>query len=193
MGSLYKKIQKVETLQRNIDHEIKIFKLGAGISCIQHCSECCKFPEIQATPLEFLPFAWHAFRLGQLDHWFNTLEKGNSAQQCIFYRDSSNSWGCQIYPVRGLICRLFGFSATINKNGQPQYGACRILKQQQPEKLDRIRQQIPQGLKIPVMAHQYRLLANIDPVTGNDFMPINKAIMKALEIIYFHFEYRECA
>lgn len=193
MNSLYQKIQKVETLQTVIDREIKAFKIGSGIDCLQHCSECCNYQEIMATPLEFLPFAWHAFKLGQLDYWFNELEKNSENHHCVFYCGDGNNWGCQIYPVRGLICRLFGFSAITDKTGKPVYGACKVLKQQKIDLVNKTRELVSKGARIPVMAHQYRRLASIDPVSGNEFLPINRAVKKSLEIIYFHFAYAACA
>ncbi|HNW10909.1 MAG TPA: hypothetical protein PKI71_06050, partial [Candidatus Rifleibacterium sp.] len=83
MITLYHKVQKIESLQKSIDKDTRIFKLSAGIDCEKHCAECCRYHDINATPLEFLPFAWHACRLGQLDQWFDQLEK-NESRQCIF-------------------------------------------------------------------------------------------------------------
>ncbi len=193
MNSLYQKIQKVETLQNSIDREIKIFKTNSGIDCPRHCSECCNYQDIMATPLEFLPFAWHAFKIGQLDYWFDELERSPDEQRCVFYRGDTQNWGCQIYPTRGLICRLFGFSAITDKTGKPVYGACKVLKQQKIDLVNKTRELISQRSRIPVMAHQYSKLASIEPVWGNELLPINQAIKKSLEIIYFHFAYAACA
>lgn len=192
MGSLYQKVQRIETLQKTIDREIRQFKLANAINCLQNCSECCRYNDIQATPLEFLPFAWHAYRLGQLEFWLEKLEN-TSDNQCVFYLNRQDSWGCTIYPVRGLICRLFGFSGSTDKNGKPVYGACRILKQSMPETIEKARERLKNGSRIPIISAFYRRLATIDPVTGNEFMPLNRAIKKALEIVYFHGIYRECA
>lgn len=192
MITLYHKVQKIESLQKSIDKDTRIFKLSAGIDCEKHCAECCRYNDINATPLEFLPFAWHAYKLGQLDQWFDQLEK-NESRQCIFAKLVDNCWGCSIYPARGFICRLFGFAASTDKNGQPVYGACRILKQKQPEKVARACKFVASGGRVPVMASYYRQLATIDPTLGNQFMPINDAIKKALEIVYFHLHYREAA
>lgn len=193
MESMYRAIQKVETMQKAVDHDIKLFKIKSGIDCCKHCSECCNFAEILATPLEFLPFAWHAFKIGQLDHWFNIVDQASPNSSCIFHRQQEGNWGCEIYPARGLICRLFGFSASTDKNGKPVYAACRTMKQQKSDLVNLTRDLVSNGAKIPIMANQYRKLASIDPVMGNNFLPINQAVKKALEIVYFHFEYSSCA
>ncbi len=192
MFTVYQKVQKIESLQKTIDKETMAFKHNAGIDCEKHCAECCRYHDINATPLEFLPFAWHSYRLGLLDQWFDRLENCESSQ-CIFASLIDGNWGCSIYPARGFICRLFGFSAATDKNGHPVFAACRVLKQKQPAMINNASQFVAGGGKIPIMASYYRRLAAIEPALGTQFMPINDAIRKALEIIYFHLHYRESA
>jgi Fe-S-cluster containining protein len=192
MISLYHKVQKIETLQKTIDKDIRAFKRHAGLDCELHCAECCRYEAIEATSIEFLPFAWHAYKLGMLDYWFDELEKGIGSN-CIFSRLDNNAWGCKIYPVRGFICRLFGFSATTDKNGRPVFAACRVLKNRQPEAISNAGMYINGGGKVPVMASYYRQLAAIEPSSGTRLVPINEAIKKALETVYFNLHYRESA
>lgn len=192
MLSLYHRIQKIESLQKVIDKNIKKCKIHTGIECLQHCAQCCSYQDITASPAEFLPFAWHAWRLGQLNQWFDELEK-HTDKICAFARFDEGEWGCRIYPSRGFICRLFGFSATSDKNGQPLFAACRVLRQNRPELVQRVTSYIDKGGKIPVIASYYRQLSAIEPRLGSEMLPINQAIKKALEIIYFHFSYSECA
>lgn len=190
MISIYQKIQKVETLHRQIDQEISRFKSRFAIDCIEHCSECCSYDQIQATPLEFLPFAYHTQRLGLIEQWYDELEK-HGGPLCFFRRLENHSWGCRIYPVRGVICRLFGFSATTDKLGHPIFAACRVLKSRVPDQVTRIREQIAHGGRIPVLSSYYRRLASIDQFLGNEFMPINLALKKSIEIVYFKMSYRD--
>ncbi|HNX75876.1 MAG TPA: YkgJ family cysteine cluster protein [Candidatus Rifleibacterium sp.] len=192
MISLYHKIQRIETLQQKINRDTKAFKNLAGINCDNHCAECCRYQDISATTLEFLPFAWHASKLGVLDYWFDKIEQ-HASSQCIFALTGTETWGCSIYPARGLICRLFGFSAVTDKNGLPVYGACRVLNQRQPAMVDQAQRVIAAGGKVPVMASYYRQLAAIDPLLGVQSFPINQAIKNALETVYFHLHYREAA
>ncbi|EKD82336.1 MAG: fe-S-cluster oxidoreductase [uncultured bacterium] len=192
MLSLYHRIQKIESLQKAVDKEVRQCKNHTGIECQQHCAQCCNYQDITASPAEFLPFAWHAWRLGLLDQWFDELEKHDSSI-CVFARFSEGSWGCRIYPARGLICRLFGFSATTDKNGHPLFAACRVLRQARPELVQQVTDYLARGGKIPIIAHYYQQLSAIEPALGREMLPINQAIKKALEIIYFHFSYRECA
>lgn len=192
MLSLYHRIQKIESLQKTIDKEVKQCKTHTGIDCLQHCAQCCGYHDITASPAEFLPFAWHAWRLGLLDQWFDELEK-HTDSTCAFAKFNEGAWGCSIYPARGLICRLFGFSATTDKNGRPLFAACRVLRQSRPELVQGVVSYLEKGGKIPIIAGYYRQLSAIEPKLTGEMIPINQAIKKAFEIIYFHFSYSECA
>jgi len=92
-----------------------------------------------------------------------------------------------------MICRLFGFAAITDKNGRPLFAACRPLKQSSPQIVQNVADYLTKGGKMPVIANYYRKLSAIEPGLGNEMMPINQAIKKALEVIYFHFAYSECA
>jgi hypothetical protein len=107
----------------------------------------------------------------------------------VFRKDHKDSWGCRIYPVRGLICRLFGFSAVTDKNNKPKFAACRIIKASKPENSLKVNEFVAKGGKIPIIPNLYRKLSAIDPGLGNEFLPINQAMKKALEIIYFNYIY----
>ncbi|HAE39710.1 MAG TPA: hypothetical protein DCG57_13915 [Candidatus Riflebacteria bacterium] len=192
MLSLYHRIQKIESLQKTVDKEVRQCKSHTGIECLQHCAHCCSYEDITASPAEFLPFAWHAWRLGLLDQWFDELDK-HDGTTCAFARLSEGAWGCKIYPARGLICRLFGFSATTDKNGKALFAACHTLRQHKPELVESVNAYLDRGGKIPIIARYYQQLSAIEPSLGREMLPINQAIKKALEIIYFHFSYRECA
>ncbi len=193
MLSLYQKIQRTESLQRSIDRDVRAFKIHFGLDCITNCSECCKNPEIIASPLEFLPFAWHANRLGQLEVWADKIEARLSSGVCVFYRQNENLWGCQIYPSRGFICRLFGFSAVLNKLSKPVYGSCRVLNKNMPDKIVRVNDSIASGAYVPVLPRYYQRLFAIDPTLSHDLMHINQAAQKAIELVWLYGSYRECA
>ncbi|GAB4280850.1 MAG: hypothetical protein Kow0029_25720 [Candidatus Rifleibacteriota bacterium] len=192
MITIFHKIQKVETLQKTIDQRISFFKKKVGLDCVKHCSECCFYEDIYATPLEFLPMAYHACKLGLLDTFFD-LAQSSTSKHCIFHRSEKDSWGCRIYPVRGLICRTFGFSAIRDKNGQPKLVACKVIKRTNPCEINRANQILQRKSMIPIMDIWYKRLAGIDHILGNEFLPLNEAIKKALEIIYFNFVYARTA
>ena len=49
-----------------------------------------------------------------------------SGPPCLFY-SPSYAGACSIYPVRPLICRLFGYSAVKDRSGGPLYRLCKHI------------------------------------------------------------------
>lgn len=177
-------------MQLRLDRDIALFKRNTGLKCAAGCSACCNYESIEATVLEFLPFAYHSYRLGLMDQHFDELE-GAVSGVCAFHQQRKDGWGCSIYPVRGLICRLFGFSATLDKNSHPILAACKELKGSDPATIAIVSDFIASGGRIPVFCSYYSTLAGIDPALGSRMLPINLALKNALETVYFHFPYRE--
>ena len=188
MNSLYQKIQKVETLQKSADNQTLKFKHLMKTDCIEHCSECCRYNEIEATTLEFMPLAWHAYKLGLIENWLKELENYDKSQ-CFFSIFENGKWGCKIYPVRGMICRLFGFSAILDKNNKPKWAVCKTLKKVCPDLITKYNEYIKKHNKIPIISEYYLKLENIDFYLSQERLPINIAIKNALEMVFNHFFY----
>ena len=62
----------MELVFEKLDQEIATFQSWSGLHCGWGCGKCCFKPDIEATILEFLPFA---FYLHQQDKAFEWLEK----------------------------------------------------------------------------------------------------------------------
>ena len=52
------KVRLVEELFDRLEKEIAIFQSETHLHCIAGCGKCCSTPEIEASPLEFLPWAF---------------------------------------------------------------------------------------------------------------------------------------
>ena len=189
MQNLYQKIQKIESLQAAADRATAAFKKRYNVDCLQHCAECCKYNDINASPLEFLPMAWHLYKTGQLEDFFEKISKTDS-KQCIFSVFKDDRWGCTCYPSRGMICRLFGFACTKNKLGKPAFAACHTLKHSFPDKINTICQKVTISKRVPVIADFYQKLSMLDLNLGEELIPINQAIKEACEIVYMHTAYK---
>ena len=188
MKTLYQKIQRIESLQAKADEQTSYFKKHANIDCLEHCAECCRYDDIEATPIEFLPLAWHAYKLGLIDEWLEKLSNNNS-KQCIFSVFEDGKWGCRVYPVRGMICRLFGFAAVKNKCGKNELAVCHTIKEKCPDIAIKASEYTKKGGKTPVLEEFYSLLSDIDFTLANEYFPINEAIKQALVIVQTHTYY----
>jgi Fe-S-cluster containining protein len=180
---LVEKINAVPSLYEELDREIQTFKSHSALSCPINCGSCCLKSDLEATVLEFLPAAYELYMTKKYEDVLERLE--NVADNtCVFYNPFEKNGLCNHYSGRGLICRLFGFSVQYNKHSQRTLIACKLLKSNvNPTKLNF-------SLKLaPEMNSWYMKLYGIDPLLSGDYMPVNKAIRKALEIVLLHGQY----
>lgn len=188
MKTLPQKVQQVKKVYARLDAHIDSLQKETGLQCISGCGLCCKKPDIEASPIEFLPLALEWF--DQDIHW-EQYEKLQATQDptCFVFRPHVTSFGglCNAYPYRGLICRLFGYSARINKDEKKELVTCKILKEEMPLEVAKASDA---GKKLPVMIHYHSRMSSID-IQLNDRMPINQAMQKAIETVAAYYAYRK--
>lgn len=191
--SIERRVKLVEKLFDQLDLEISEFQKHTKLGCVAGCGKCCSTPDIDASPLEFLPWAFHLFVTSQAEVTWNEL-KANQSTTCTIYRPlslaNSNSGSCGDYKYRGLICRLFGFGANTNKYGQLRLATCKIIKEDQKERYDRSTELINNGLPVPIFTDYYMNLSQIDFRLGNVILPINEALQLAIEEVLNYYAYR---
>lgn len=193
-NSIENRVRLVETLFQNLDIEIIEFQKETKLGCIAGCGKCCSTPEIDASPLEFLPWAFHVFLNGLAEETLSELEQ-NTTATCFLYRPKSMEeftlGNCSNYKYRGLICRLFGFGATTDKYGKLRIATCNIIKEVQKENYEAATMAINANLSVPIFTEYYMQLSQIDFKLGNTFQPVNKAMKIALEEVLQYYAYRD--
>ena len=191
--SIEKRVLQVEELFQKLDVEISEFRGHTKLSCVAGCGKCCNHPEIDASPLEFLPWAFHLFLNGEAENVLQKLTKETSVA-CYIYKPLSllngDNGKCSNYQYRGLICRLFGFGANTDKYGQLRLATCKIIKDGQAENYDKSTELINNGLPVPIFTDYYMNLSQIDFQLGNVIVPINKALKLAIEEVLQYYAYR---
>lgn len=189
MNRMEQLAHQAENLMQELDQEITDFRAWAGIGCAFGCGKCCLKPDIEAAPLEFLPFAIAVHREGKLDEWLESLAQAGDV--CVIYDDGQPGVGkCSRYAHRGLICRLFGFAARRNKYGRKELVTCSIIKTEQSEAYAATQSGISEGgRKVPVFTDYYERLRDIDEGLGGRYLPVNSAIRTALEAVATYFQY----
>lgn len=189
--SIERKVQLVENLFHQLEQESAQFKKTTGITCISGCGKCCTSPKIEASPLEFLPWAFHLFLNGEAIKTRIKLKKNPSAT-CLIYKSISitGQGRCTNYKYRGLICRLFGFAANTNKYGKLRLTTCKIIKEGQINAYNTATQAITKGQYVPVFTNYYMQLNQIDFHLGNIILPVNKALKMAIEEVLHYYAYR---
>lgn len=191
--SIKRKVKAVEQLFEHLDKEILAFQTHTRLHCVTGCGKCCTKSDIEASPLEFLPYAFQLFVEGNAELTLEEL-KGESSPICHIYQPLSltdtQSGSCGKYQYRGLICRLFGYAAARNKLGQLQLATCKVIKEGQLDNYLKAAKAIEQGLKLPVISNYYSKLAQIDFNMGTRIVPINQALRLALAEVLTYYAYR---
>ncbi|HRI80579.1 MAG TPA: YkgJ family cysteine cluster protein, partial [Cyclobacteriaceae bacterium] len=184
------KVHQVESVFQKLDEEIAQFQAQTTLHCKSGCGKCCFKPDIEATVLEFLPFALHLYQNSQAEEWYEKL-KLSTPEICLILNPTQSGAGlCSDYPYRGLICRLFGYSARTNKHGERELVTCKVIKEEQGAAYQEAGRKIREGAHVPVMSDYYMQLHGIDFELTKDFYPINEAIRRALETVMHYYAYR---
>ena len=185
------KVRLVENLFDQLEKESAEFQKTSGIGCVSGCGKCCTHPHVEASPLEFLPWAFHLFLLGKAEETLHTLNQTSSLTCFLFTPISLIDEGhCGSYGHRGLICRLFGFAANRDKYGSLRLATCKIIKEGRANEYRSVSEAITKGLYVPVFTDYYMQLSQIDFQLGNKIVPVNKALKMALEEILHYYAYR---
>jgi Fe-S-cluster containining protein len=187
---LPEKIKAVEEAFQNLDKEIASFQSWSGLGCKSGCGKCCFKADVEATILEFLPFAQHLYNRDEAFDWLEKI-KTTETSLCMILNPMQSGVGlCSEYQHRGLICRLFGFSSRINKYGKKELVTCQIIKEEQVIDYTNAVEKIESGIEVPVMSQHYMRLHAIDAELTREFFPINEAIKRAIEVILHYHAYR---
>lgn len=187
---LEEKVNAVNRVFEELDQQISHFQSATTLHCKWGCGKCCFKPDIEATILEFLPFAYHLHLEGTAEEWLDKLNNSDSSICHILNPTQASAGLCSEYAHRGLICRLFGYSARTNKYGKKELVTCQIIKTEQVAAYEQSVEKIEDGLEVPVMNQFYMQLHGIDFELTKDFYPINDAIRKAIEVVLQYFTYR---
>lgn len=182
------KIRKVEKIFKQVDKESEKFGKQSGLKCLTNCTLCCTKKGLEANVLEFLPLANYLVKNNLHEAALELLE--SEPEHCINLARSQNpgiTAGCSAYEFRGLICRLFGFSAVRDKNQKLAVYTCAPMKNELPDTFRKATEQINAGMKVPIVADVYYQIYFIDSQMANDYNPINVSIRKAIEkVAYFY-------
>ena len=182
-------IARVLELYEEIDRHCLSFQLESGLRCLDGCGSCCDSLKVESTPVVMLPAAAELFRRGELEAWHERLVTGEyDGLRCVFYSPAPlfpSNGHCSMYAQRPTICRLFGFSAVMNKKGLVEFGACRQLKTAVPDLFVHIGEKIHQGLNIPILSQYAMQVFGLDATGKNRLMSINQAFRLAVAKFVF--------
>lgn len=191
--SIYKKVQAVGKLFNQLEKDVATFQQATGLGCRTGCGLCCKKPDIHATILEFLPLAYHLYKTDEAEKWLVHFENNPNESIChaLTPFQAKDSGGfCSQYDYRGLICRVFGFSASLDNRGKAQLVTCKIIKEDLPEAVSKANDHIALQKTTPIISNYYHQLRGIDADLGSQLLPINEAISESIKTVLGYYSYR---
>jgi uncharacterized protein len=182
--------REVLNLYEELDRRILRFQKATGLKCPQGCGACCVFQEVEATVLEVLPLAIESFSAEQENILYARIEEeeGKGDRICILYQPDLRTPGngkCTCYNVRPLLCRLFGFAARRNKQGNLELCTCKLLRATSSPELQKAGEKARSKFSLPVYQEISMRIATLNPGMGFRRLPLNLAIKSAIEEIYW--------
>jgi Fe-S-cluster containining protein len=183
-------IDEVEQVFRELDIHLKLTAIESGLNCPDFCGVCCRKPDIEATPLEFMPLAAWLYKTGKVNEFLAKLDNPNHNWCVCLDPDATTKgeWGCKYYEHRGLICRLFGFGFRLNRENFPVLVTCKIMKSTRSAAVAKAGQMAEaRPEEMPIFSNYFMRLLAVDPDLAVTQMPINQAIRSAIEKLYFYF------
>jgi Fe-S-cluster containining protein len=160
--------QDVLGLLCEAEMEAFAFQRKAGVACPPGCGACCLDDHPEDSVLAALPAARWALVMG-LDEHVQRAALERPEGPCVFY-DMHGRGHCAVYPIRPLICRLFGFAAVRDKRGAPSYRPCR-----------RMEGTPACSVTPPVYADLAQRIEQRYPPLGSQHLPINQAFYQAAQ------------
>lgn len=182
----FQQILVLRKIFREFDKRILCFQQNTGLDCLRGCGWCCEHNDVETTVLEVMPLAWELWRRGQAVSWLKKAQEAQNQGTCVFYHPHPSTPGkgrCAVYPLRPLICRAFGFGCIPDKKGRPRLVTCAIIKNARRESYRTAGASINQGLTAVSLTDYTTRIICLDPAQGTARMPINAAIVRALERI----------
>lgn len=165
------------------------FQSQSKLPCLTGCGRCCQNPDVEASMMEMIPFALKIYDEGKLDEWIIRLEN-NADSPCALFQDHGGGKGlCSFYEQRPSVCRMFGVAGYFDKTHEATLSVCKYIRETYPEITLNLLKNAPQD--IPMMANWFNHLVNIDPSVAGPKLPLNQAMLSALEKVAFLAQYQK--
>jgi Fe-S-cluster containining protein len=181
-------IPVIGELFSRLEAETSAFAGASGLRCPDGCGACCESPNVYTSVVELEPLAQELVARGEAEAALDRAAQaaGAGPGPCVFYASHGPGLGrCTVYALRPMICRLFGFAAVRNKQGQPELAGCRVHKAAQPEVMEHARAMVAGGQPVPMMTDWQQQAAELGTSATGALVPINQAIQQALERALF--------
>lgn len=175
-------VARVQELYDEVDDQFSSFRQTTGIDCPIACGICCLYPRVMTGVLDFLPYAKKIWDEGSAFDVYRSIQPGQSI--CTLHgRAEGRSRGmCTAYRYRGFICRTFGFQL-VRRNEGPKLATCPVIAETHAERITNLSAD-SLVRTLPFVEDLRKRFQNIDPVLAAEKVPVNKAIRRAIEVVF---------
>ncbi|MFH1437967.1 MAG: YkgJ family cysteine cluster protein [Pseudomonadota bacterium] len=153
------------------------FGRDAGLACPTGCGDCCRDDRPGDSVLAALPAAAWAIGEDLVDLLAAAVKEPSGV--CVFY-DGDAAKHCRVYPLRPLVCRLFGFAGRHDKYGNIDFRPCRRMKGAAES---------PGSAVPPVFSDLALQLEGFYPPLGRERRPLNIAFHEAAQWLLLRKQY----
>ena len=177
-----------------LDQRIGLFREASGLRCPPECGACCLHREIEATVLEAFPLGEEIFSKEKEVTILTLIEERENQGDalCVLYQPHPvipDKGGCSFYRARPLACRLFGYASRRNKLGIPELSTCKPIKETSPHAVLEAEKIIRHGYDVPIYQDSFMRIAALEPGIGFGRLPINIALKRVLEKLFWKKKY----
>ena len=123
--SIYEELKKIEEIYLDLESKQDIFCNTFNVHCLKGCGTCCEhfIPDVYSVEARYL--AYGIIKEGRTEEVKNKISNWDkNSEYCPLY-DFNSNYHCTVYKYRPLICRLFGATASKNKDGLPCFRKCK--------------------------------------------------------------------
>lgn len=171
----------VVALFQELDARTAQFRTVSGLQCPGGCGSCCLSDKVEATVLELLPLAMSLMGSEAGDRLLERLSQPGLAAYCVLYDPEGQEGHCGAYPLRGVVCRLFGFAGNLDRNREPRLAACKVMRAADSAMVSRAEALIAlEPSLLPIFSEAGIRLSAMDPGLGARRLPINEALREAM-------------
>ena len=193
---LKERIDQIDELFQTLDQAIVRFLKTANFGCKPGCGACCTKPDaVWTTVGELLPLAWKIYRAGQHELFLAKLDEFSDDAMCVLFAptDAAKGMGrCSQYYDRPTICRLFGSSIRLSKNGLIEILACtwqREYYSQEISSAENLIHDLPDSSSMLANDWVWKVKSLLPESYLIEEFPINRAFREALQIVIQTFAY----
>lgn len=167
----------------------QIFQSTFGVYCHPGCGTCCEHFLPELSEVEASLMAAYILLIKQ-DHTLVERLQNHDGEgaPCPLYTPDSPAH-CLVYPVRGLICRLFGACPSEDKSGHPVFRKCKYNLAIDTPVYIGAQSFLESPLESLTMQDYGVRLSSMGG--GNQPLPLTEAVLKAIVQLQFIAAYRD--